>query len=169
MKKVLAIIGGLGLVTLSLAGPGTGATPKAKVVFETLKRMVGTWEGKSQTGMKETLDVQLIAEGSAIMETSSLHMATMYHPDGDRVLLTHYCMARNQPRLKATSVSPDGKAITFTFLDGTNMANRNVGHMDKVVIRFVDKDTYRSQWTWFQNGKEKWMEDFTYRRTKKAG
>ena len=46
-------------------------------------------------------------------------MISMFHLDGpNRLLITHYCSAGNQPRMQASS-SPDGKTITFTFVDAT--------------------------------------------------
>lgn len=163
MMKTPAIVSLIVLGGIVQATPGK-AEPSAKKVFAAMKQLQGKWQGQSQTGMKETLETKLIGGGVVLMETSSLNMATMYHMDGDRVLLTHYCEAMNQPRLEAASISPDSKKVVFTFIDGTNMKNRNAGHMDKVVFEFIDKDTYRNKWTWFQNGKEKWMEDFTYHR-----
>ena len=88
----------------------------------------------------------------------------MYHLDGERLMLTHYCVAKNQPRLLATSFSDNGKTVTFTFLDGTNLPSRDRGHMDKVIIRFVDNNHVISQWSWYQNGKESWMEEIQLER-----
>ncbi|HEY6066377.1 MAG TPA: hypothetical protein VIY96_09490 [Thermoanaerobaculia bacterium] len=93
-------------------------------------------------------------------------MLTVFHLDGDRLLLTHYCVARNQPRLEATEISPDLSTITFTFRDGTNLASRDAGHMDKATYRFGANDEFTSRWTWFQKGKETWMEEIQYRRAK---
>ena len=73
-------------------------------------------------------------------------------------------MAKNQPRLKATEISDDGKQVTFTFLDGTGMTSRDVGHMDKVRINFEDANHFNSQWTFYANGQEKWMEAIKYTR-----
>lgn len=159
----------VGACFLLVAGASAERPPKvdAEKVFKMLSGLTGQWEGTSKSGMKEKLDAKLIAQGSVLMETSSMGMATMYHRDGDRVLLTHYCMAKNQPRLQATSLSPDGKEITFTFLDGTGMKNRNVGHMDKVVMRVIDKDSYSAKWTWYEKGKHQWMEDVMFRRVVK--
>ncbi|HKY04889.1 MAG TPA: hypothetical protein VJQ56_08365, partial [Blastocatellia bacterium] len=86
-------------------------------------------------------------------------MMTMFYLDGDRLLLTHYCVARNQPRLAATSFADGGRTITFTFLDSTNLKSRNQGHMDKAIFRFIDENHITSQWTWYQDGKESWMEE----------
>jgi hypothetical protein len=118
----------------------------------------------------ETEHVQVIAGGSAVMMTSfdahpQEHMATMIHLDGDRLLLTHYCMAKNQPRLVATSYDPAKGTATFEYLDGTGMKSRDTGHMDKVRMQFLDGDHYRSQWTWFATGAERWLEDIQFTRS----
>ena len=88
----------------------------------------------------------------------------MFHMDGDRLLLTHYCVAGNQPRLVLSSVEEGGRLITFMFLDGTNLPSRDKGHMDKVVLRLVDDGHFTEQWTWYQGGKEQWMEKIEQRR-----
>lgn len=148
---------------------------KTLAIYDRIKAMAGQWEGKSTKGWTEILDIEVIAGGSCVMEKSHFAhgnepdsgMATMYHLDGADLLLTHYCMAKNQPRLKATEISEDGKSVTFTFLDGTNMASRDVGHMDKVRINFEDDNHFKSQWTFYADGKEKWMEAITYNRITK--
>jgi hypothetical protein len=81
------------------------------------------------------------------------NMITMFHMDNDRVLATHYCAAGNQPRMQA-SMSPDGKSITFTFVDGTNIASPKAGHMDRLVITMPDSDHHSEDWTFAQDGKE---------------
>ena len=39
-----------------------------------------------------------------------------------------------------------------------NLPTRDHGHMDKVVYHFTDGDHTTSQWTWFQDQREQWME-----------
>lgn len=156
-------------------GPGTRpasapAPTPARLAYERFKGLAGDWEGHSTKGWTERLTIRPIAGGSCVMETSTFAhgdgdaMVTMYHLDGEQLMLTHYCMAKNQPRLRATEVSPDGREMTFTFVDGTNMASRDVGHMDKVRIWFEGDDGYRSQWTFYAKGKEQWMEAISYKR-----
>jgi hypothetical protein len=146
------------------------ATP-ARIAYARFQSLAGEWEGKSTKGWTERLVIRPIAKGSCVMETSTFAhgdgdaMVTMYHLDGDALMLTHYCMAQNQPRLRATEISPDGRELTFTFIDGTNLPSRDVGHMDKVKIHFDSDDAYRSQWTFYAKGKEQWMEEITYKRT----
>lgn len=147
------------------------ATTPARAAFEQFKRLAGEWRGRSTRGWEETVSYKTIAGGSVVVGTSfDAHpnetMMTMFHMDGDRLMLTHYCVARNQPRLVATSFDADGRTVTFTFLDGANLPTRDRGHMDKAVFRFIDSDRVASRWTWYQDGKERWMEEITLERRK---
>ncbi len=155
------------IATLVIGGP-PAISPKE--VFAKFKSLAGEWEGTEQDGRKERITMSVIANGSVLMEQSWFEahpgemMVTMYQLDGSKMTLTHYCVARNQPHLEAGDLSVDGKEIVFHYKSGGNIANRNVGHMDKVKIRFKSPDAFSSQWTWFQAGKEQWLEEFTYRR-----
>jgi hypothetical protein len=80
-------------------------------------------------------------------------MVTMFHMDNGRVLATHYCGVGNQPRMQA-SMSPDGKTITFTFVDATNLASPNSGHMDRLVLTLADAEHHSEDWTFLMDGKE---------------
>jgi hypothetical protein len=139
--------------------------------FERLKKLDGKWLGRSTKGWQETISYKTIAKSSVVYESSFDNrpddaMATMYYLDGFRLLLTHYCVSKTQPRLQATSFQENGRKVTFTFLDATGLGSRDAGHMDKVVFNFIDADHFTSQWTWYQNGKEKWLEEITYERIK---
>ncbi len=148
--------------------PATGidhpvSKQQAEVVWARLKSLEGSWRGKSTKGWSDTIQIHTIARGSVVaMSSFDAHpgetMYTMYYPDGDRLLLTHFCAAKNQPRLLLTNASPDGSTATFTFLDATNLPSRDTGHMDKVVLRFTDGG-FTERWTWYQRGKESWMEE----------
>jgi hypothetical protein len=80
-------------------------------------------------------------------------MVSMFHLDGsDRLLLTHYCSVGNQPRLQA-SVSADGKTITFNFVDATNLASPDAGHMQRMVLTLLDDNHHTEDWTFIDHGK----------------
>ncbi len=137
--------------------------------FELFKKLAGKWKGRSTKGWEEAITFKTIAKGSVVVENSfDAHpnetMMTMFYLDGEQLLLTHYCVAGSQPRLKATSFEDEGKTITFTFLDATNLKSRDQGHMDKALFRFLDDDHFTTQWTWYQNGKENWMEEIQMER-----
>lgn len=155
--------------TSSTNGATNGTAELARAGFERFKKLEGKWHGKSTKGWEEAVHFKTIAQGSAVVENSfDAHpnetMMTMFVLDGDRLMLTHYCVAGNQPRLVATAFEEEGRKITFTFLDATNLPSRDKGHMDKAVFRFVDDSHFTSQWTWYQNGKENWMEEIRLER-----
>lgn len=142
----------------------------ANAAFERFKQLDGDWIGRSTKGWEEKISFKTIAKGSVVVENSfDAHpnetMMTMFYLDIDRLLLTHYCVARSQPRLEATTIEDGGRTITFTFLDATNLPSRDKGHMDKAVFRFIDEDHFTTQWTWYQEGKESWMEKIELERT----
>ena len=143
----------------------------ARRVFDRIKGLEGDRIGKSTKGWTDRGAFRTIAAGSVVMHTSfDAHpnetMVTMIHFDGDALLLTHYCVARNQPRLLATDISDDERTVTFTFLDATNLPARDKGHMDKVVWHFPDEEHYTTQWTWYRDGRESWMEQIEHRRAR---
>ena len=87
--------------------------------------------------------------GSAIMHVMDkggpYEMVTMIHPDGKRLLATHYCAARNQPRM-ALVPSAAANQVAFSFVDGTNIAPGEE-HMRSVVFTFTDADHHEEAWT----------------------
>ena len=137
--------------------------------FDQLKTLNGTWEGKSPKGDPFKVIFRPTAGGSALMSeiVGEEDMITMFHMDNNRVLATHYCGAGNQPRMAASS-SPDGKTISFNFVDVTNLATPKSGHMDHFVITMVDADHHTEDWTFVQDGKEM-KEHFELSRAKTAG
>lgn len=143
----------------------------ARVTFEKFAKLNGEWMGSNTKGWTEKVSFKTIAQGFVVVENSfDAHpnetIMTMFYLDNDRLMLTHFCLSKTQPRLVATSFDDNGKTITFTFLDATNLPSRNKGHMDKAVFKFVDKNTFTTQWTWYQNGKESWMEEIKLERIK---
>lgn len=151
------------LPLLLAAEPTTAPLSPARAAFERFKALDGQWIGRSTKGWEERSTVRVIAGGSCVMQTSfDAHpnetMVTMFHMDGPDLILTHYCVAKNQPRLKATKFGEDGMTVTFTFMDATNLPSRDAGHMDQAVFTLESPDRYTSQWTWYQNGQERWME-----------
>jgi hypothetical protein len=168
MAKVGALALLISLTCVLRPVQAQGVPPeRAKAAFESLKQLAGEWSGTSTQGWEGTHTMEIIAAGTAILSASRIDphpgahdtMATIFHMDGDRLLLTHYCVARNHPRLVATSVSDDGRVIEFAFLDATNLRSRDDGHMDRAVYTIESSDRYRSRWTFYQKGQERWMED----------
>jgi hypothetical protein len=144
------------------------AQSDAKSTFEHLKSLNGSWEGKANNGKPVKLVFRSTSGGSALVSEimGDEDMISVFHMDNDRILVTHYCAAGNQPRMQASS-SPDGKTVTFTFVDGTNLSSPKAGHMNSLVIGIPDADHHTEDWTFVQDGKET-KEHFEVVRTKAA-
>ncbi|HEV8383840.1 MAG TPA: hypothetical protein VGQ11_03135 [Candidatus Acidoferrales bacterium] len=151
-----------------------GATPamaqsKAQASFDRLKSLAGEWEGTSG-GLTSTVSYRVISNGSVLEETmkngTEDTMITIYHLDGDRLMVTHYCGAGNQPRMVAAPDPSKLNVFAFKFLDATNLSSTQEGHMRDLVLTLVDKDHLTQQWTWHTQNKEEKMELFKFARKK---
>jgi hypothetical protein len=133
------------------------AQSDAQKSFDQLKSLNGSWEGKNSMGQSVQVFYRMTAGGSALMSEIVGHgetMISMINFDGpNRLLLTHYCAVGNQPRMQA-SASPDGKTITFNFLDATNLDSPQSGHMDRVIIAMLGPDHHTEEWNFIDHGKE---------------
>jgi hypothetical protein len=147
----------LGVFVLATPLLAQDTARKRSVVPETpewqqLKTLVGQWEGAVDENGKSvvaTLEVRMTGDGSAIMHVMAkdtpYEMVTMFHPDGKRLLATHYCAEHNQPRM-ALLPAKESNQVAFDFVDGTNIAAGDP-HITSVVITFIDADHHREAWT----------------------
>ena len=120
--------------------------------FDRMKTLVGQWDATSPEG-KTRITFQLISEGTALMELmANESMVTVYHPDGESIMMTHYCAAGNQPRMRAQRSG--GDSFAFQFVDAGNLKGSTDGHMQRLVIKLQDKDHVTEEWTWTAAGKE---------------
>jgi hypothetical protein len=141
------------LFLLCWIAPGRAANPAG---FESIKSLVGDWTGKSGDGSPVKVNFQLVSGGTAVMETMHAEkedMVTMYYPDGSNVMMTHYCMANNQPRMRASGT--DASKLSFEYVDATNLSSAEAGHMKGLMVTMKDKDHISETWTWSENGQEK--------------
>jgi hypothetical protein len=120
--------------------------------WQKLLSLVGNWEGFVEQGGKKTpatVEVRMTGDGSAIMHVmgrgTPYEMVTMIHPDGKRLLATHYCAAHNQPRMALVPTKAPNQ-VAFDFVDGTNIAPGDL-HMKSVVFTFGDADHHEEAWT----------------------
>ena len=165
-------------IPLLAADDATSTAKKKNVVdaqacFDQLKKLEGEWVGSFSHGGEAagetTIRYKLTGAGSALVEYlfegTDHEMLTLYHLDGDRLLLTHYCAAQNQPRLCA-KLGENSKTIEFNFLDGTNMDVEKDMHMHNATIEFIDDDHFRSEWTSYVGGKPSGKAKFDLKRKK---
>jgi hypothetical protein len=141
------------LVVLTLAGSASAA-PSAKQAFDRLKTLAGTWEGTGE-GEKVKVLYRVTGGGSALVETqfpeTAHEMVTVYHMNGDKLVLTHYCAAHNQPTMGFVP-GKDASVLKFKFVSGSNMKATDM-HMHNMTMRLLSKDHVASEWEMHANGK----------------
>jgi hypothetical protein len=158
----------LGLAS-TVAQAADNRDTNATAAFNKLKTLVGNWEAASQRG-KVTTSYEVLSNGTALAEHVNVpgegEMLTVYHLDGNRLVLTHYCTAGNQPHMQAEAYDPASKQLAFNFAGGGSLSDPNVGHMHSAVLKFSSADAFTASWTFQENGKAKFVENIEYHRVK---
>ena len=144
------------------------AAPDAQQSFDQLKSLAGNWEGKGSDGSAVEVSFKVMGNGSSVVSEINSHkhgdnMVSVFHMDKDRLLITHYCGAGNQPRMQATT-SPDGKTITFNFVDGTNILPSQIGYMQKLIVSIADGAHHSEKWILKTNDGKEMTENFELER-----
>jgi hypothetical protein len=131
------------------------ADSDAKKSFDAMKTLQGSWAGKTSGCMPVSVSFRMTAGNTALMsEIQGMEdMVSMIHMDGDRLLLTHYCGAGNQPRMQAR-ISPDQKTVVFDFVDATNLDSPKAGHMHRAVFTILASDHHTEEWDFIEDGKD---------------
>lgn len=168
------------VLAMALAAPLSAGEPPPKgekgpskkkdpAGFEKLKALSGEWETRLPDGSTARVVYAVTAGGSAVVETlfpgTEHSMTTVYHADGDSILMTHYCAANNQPRMRARAAGPDPGELSFKFVDAANLRQPSEGHMSALTLTFEDADHIAAAWTWTGEGGSK-PEVFKFARSK---
>ena len=141
-------------VSLVVAG-----SPSEKGRFEKLKALVGTWKSTEANGKAVMVSYKLVSSNNSLMETLEMgeekgNMVTMYHLDGDKVMMTHYCSIGNQPRMRLEISGKDENKLVFKFVDATNLKSKDDAHMHKLTFSIKDPDHFSQEWVMLAKGKE---------------
>jgi hypothetical protein len=91
-------------------------------------------------------------------------MTTVYHLDREDLRMTHYCAARNQPRLKASRIDHEGGVAEFAFVDVTNLSSAQAGYVEHFEIRLVRSDHIVLRFV-FGRGERRAIETISLRRS----
>jgi hypothetical protein len=136
-----------------------------KSALEFFKSLTGEWvsgtavhehsEGRPSNA-STALTFKTKAAGSAVVQTTRIgtpgEMESIYHMDGNELLLTHYCALQNAPVLKFVKTNTPGE-IKFVFKGGTNFDPAVDAHFHEGTFNVKDKDTFEQTFTVFTNGK----------------
>lgn len=169
----------LALVASCSSDPRTSRTVEAPAqpsaalaAFEKLKALAGWWEvtqAPEGTPKGSTYAYKVTSGGSALLETlfagSEIEMISVYYVDGRDLFMTHYCLLKNQPHLRAVSVGDQRLAFTCT-----EEAERKIGardHMHAGTIVFADADHIKFTWEAHKDGHGQGANTFELTRRKR--
>lgn len=151
------LVGGLSIAALSSVLEARQSQPAASA-FERFKALDGEWiDVDGVFGTKGAVGViyKVTSGGTAVIERfplgSAEEMLTMYHQDGTDLVLTHYCSAGNQPRMRARTITAN--VLAFEYDGGTNVDPATTSHMHSVRFEFLSKDEIKAVWQNWSKGR----------------
>jgi hypothetical protein len=149
---------GVVFVTALAAAAAAQTKSPAEAGFERLKSLQGDWidvDGVFGEKGRVAATYRFSGAGNTVIETFPLgtpfEMMTVYHRDGSRLALTHYCSGGTQPRMTASGL--DGNVLTFDFAGGSNIDPAKTSHMHSARLEFVSADEFKSTWQNWKDGK----------------
>lgn len=126
--------------------------------LEKMKKLAGTWVAADKDGKPTDQVVSVIrvtAGGSAVHETlfpgQRHEMISLYTAEGPDLVLTHYCVLGNQPRMKADTKAA-GNQLAFKFAGGANLDPKKDKHMHEATLTIVDDDHLELTGVAWENG-----------------
>jgi hypothetical protein len=134
---------------ITLAAKPTATSVSA---MDRIKRLEGSWWGNIHEYKTPASAAFAVSSGGSavreIMGAGTEHeMTNMYHLDGDRVVVTHYCGAGNQPRMVSTQIEEN--RILFELDSVSNYQSAQEGCMARLELEFDGNDHLIQKWTNF--------------------
>ena len=157
---LLSIVALGALTSCQSGGTNTAATPamppyKGSAAFERMKSLVGKWSADSPMMGKMNTEFRLIAGDSVIEESfakgTPMEMLSVYHDVNGKLTMTHYCMLRNQPRMKLIKSTADSLTFDLAPTPGLNAAKDK--HMHGATYTFIDANHFKLEGVGWENGK----------------
>jgi len=151
MKRTL-LFGSVGIMALVVASPALAADKtKSEKAFDRLTSLKGEWQGEPD-GVKTTLIYTLTADGSVLMEQcrpeGGAEMITMFTVDGDHLIATHYCAAKNQPQMVTSAITDAQKPLAFSLARITGLKSPDDFHNTGLTVIQEDNDHLTQEWTY---------------------
>lgn len=174
---------GLMVVVLLAGGVAAGAAAvrtapagvDGRAALARLKTLAGEWRGRvvTEDGPPAEVLFSVTAGGSTVLEKlfpgTEHEMVSMYHLDGDDLVLTHYCGMGNQPRMRLVQSSgTDPLELRFDFTGGTNIDPAKDMHMHAGRLTLRGADHLEAEWSVYDKGKQTGANKFFLDRVKAA-
>ena len=128
---------------------------KGSAAFERMKSLVGRWSADSPEMGKMNTEFRLIAGDSVIEERfaegTPMEMLSTYHDVNGKLTMTHYCMLRNQPRMKLVKQTAD--SLTFDLAPTPGLNVQKDMHMHGATYTFIDANHFKLEGVSWKDGK----------------
>jgi hypothetical protein len=148
------------LLFLMLAA--SAALGSSETAFETFKGFEGKWAIRSgQKTLSIEMTYEIGSKGSIVTEQFGKELSVFYR-DGQSLLMTHFCNAGNQPRLRLREDNRPG-VFEFQMFDITNLQSPDADHVKRVVYRIIDDRTLDLEIVW-KHSKSEESEKYTLTR-----
>ena len=155
------------ILTALIASPGVAshaaeaekapAGVEARTAFGQLASLAGAWEGAAGEG-KGRVEYRVASGGTVVMETlfpgTEYEMISMYHLDGEELMMTHYCAMGNQPRMRLDRAGSTATQLRFVFTGGTNLKPETDDHVHGGRIEIGSDGRLRAVWDFYSAGKQ---------------
>jgi hypothetical protein len=143
---------------------------QAQAMFDKVKSLEGTWEMVDEKGEKHVgAEYRVVSAGSVVCERmfpgSAHEMVNMYHLDGDRFLVTHYCAMGTQVRMQASSWATP-TMIAFRPESVTNLPTPGTEYMAELELTMQDADNVTQKWISQKSGAKTSHTEFALMRKK---
>jgi hypothetical protein len=151
MKRTVVI--GIVDIALFIVASAALAADKTKSdeAFDRLASLEGKWAGEA-FGVKTTLIYSLTANGSTLMEQcrpeKGHEMITMFTVDGDHLIATHYCSAKNQPQMATATITDAQKPLAFSLVRVTGLKSPDDFHNTGLTVIQEDNDHLTQEWSY---------------------
>src|SRR5215831_5215645 len=155
MKRT--VIFGILTAVLVMASSALAAdNTKSEEAFDRLASLQGEWKGVAD-GVNTTLIYILTANGSALMEQcrpeKGPEMITMFTVDGDHLIATHYCSAKNQPQMATLAITDVQKPLEFSLVGITGLKSPDAFHNTGLTVIQEDNEHLTQEWLYQAKGK----------------
>jgi len=144
------------IIFLAATTPVLADKTKSEEAFDRLASLQGEWQGQEK-GRKINVTYTLTANGSALMEQfrpeSGPVMITMFAVDGDHLIATHYCSAKNQPQMITSAISDAEQRLAFSLARVTGLKSPADWHNTGLTVIQEDNDHLTQEWTYEAKGK----------------
>lgn len=151
------------------------SAPQDEEMLGRIAGLAGEWRSEVAGTEAEEGAVFTVSSGGSVVREIMFpgqdhEMTNIYHMDGERLVVTHYCAAGNQPRMIATTPreTEEGTVYDFQFDSVSNLRPEHDHFMGKMTLTILRDGTLRQDWQSYDRDGDL-TEPFTINLRRKTG